>query len=116
MMEPEDRLEAKEPIDMDARLAQTFSAAVMMCYNNPDFMREYRRLSGSRFGLQGSPLEQMVDEALGFPGFTDEQAIAFFEFVREFVWERWLAGLVYDQISLRKIVDEHAKGDKIEPS
>ena len=68
----------------------TFEDVVMECWRNKDLMREYRRLHNSKIGLDTrTPIERMVDEATGhIPGPSTEEAFAFFDFVREFVWDR----------------------------
>lgn len=63
----------------------TFPEVVMECFDNPDLMREYRRLKGGDFGLPKSPVDAMVDDATGF---VDEQAKEFVQFVWDVVWCR----------------------------
>lgn len=50
--------------------------------NNKDFMKEYRRLTGSALGV-GIPINIMVDEASGK---FDADAKELFEFIRDYVW------------------------------
>ena len=61
--------------------------------DNAELMAQYRRLTGSRVGLEPrrSPIEAMVDKACGFtpPGASDEEWRAFFDFVRRAVWIPW---------------------------
>lgn len=60
----------------------TFAGAVMECFNDKDFMREYRRLAKTDFGLSRG-IEYEIDVATGR---FDAEARKFFDYVREFVW------------------------------
>lgn len=62
----------------------TFRDCVLACYDNPELMSEYRRLTGSDFGA-ATPLARAIDHATGH---FDEQATRFFAFVYDVVWIR----------------------------
>lgn len=80
----------------DAELAEfkalgfiTFEQAALGCLENSEFMANYRKLRGSRVGLNTrSPIERMVDEACGAPpgDVSEQEWREFFEFVRDYVW------------------------------
>lgn len=64
----------------------SFADAVRIAYSTPDFMAEYRRLSGSTLGLDDrTPIARLIDEAAKHDPW-DEQWRPFFEFVRDVVW------------------------------
>ena len=66
-----------------------FRDVVLMCFANREFMEQYRRLSGSRLGLdERTPIEKMVDSAVGYDGIAEDDALSFFEFVHDVVWSR----------------------------
>ena len=66
-----------------------FRDVVLMCFANREFMEQYRRLSGSRLGLdERTPIEKMVDSAVGYDGIAEDDAFSFFEFIHDVVWSR----------------------------
>ena len=72
----------------------TFRTAVRMAWAEPTLVCEWERLSGKRITKTGrSPIDVLVDRACGL---EDEAYRFFFEFVREFVWLPWIAGLAKD--------------------
>lgn len=74
----------------------TFSDCVMECWDNPAFMREYRRLTGSTIG-RGSkaPIDWMIDEVTGNnPTLDAAEVRKFLDFVRKYVWETFVAKMV----------------------
>lgn len=74
-------------------LENSFRASVEMCIESPEFMKEYRRLTGSHIGAPRMPIESMIDEVTG----RDVDAYRkFFEFVSEFVWRPWISSLISD--------------------
>lgn len=60
----------------------TFEETVETCLDNPDFMREYRRISNARLGT-GDGLTIMIDKATGY---DKKEAFELFEFIRDYVW------------------------------
>ena len=68
----------------------TFTACVYACWDNPDLMREYRRLTGATLGgnLPVSALDAMIDRATGHDpsALDDEEVRAFLTFVRDCIW------------------------------
>jgi len=71
----------------------TFSDCVMECWDNAAFMREYRRLTGSKIGSDPrTQIEKMIDAAAGHDPTIDEaEAREFFAFVRKYVWDTFVA-------------------------
>lgn len=64
---------------------QLLRECIVTCLQNSEFMREYRRLSGSKVGLTLSPIEQMVDQATRYAAIQAKKDMdEFAEFV-EFV-------------------------------
>lgn len=64
----------------------TFAQAVMVCFQTPELMTEYRRLTGATIGKDDrSAIERLIDEAAGHDPWESEYA-PFFEFVRDVVW------------------------------
>lgn len=72
---------------LDPQNDMGFTHCVNACLDNQDLMREYRRLTGSRLGLRPSTLEAMIDQATGAPAANDADAVAFFVFVRDCIWQ-----------------------------
>jgi len=67
----------------------TFREVVLVCFANREFMEQYRRLSGSRLGLdERTPIEKMIDSAVGYQGIVEGEALLFFTFVHDVVWSR----------------------------
>lgn len=79
----------------------TFERAVFACWDNAEFMRQYRRLTGAQIGLRPTrdPFSAMIDAATGVPTIDPKEAADFFRFVRDYVWIPVLA----------KILEERAK-------
>jgi hypothetical protein len=71
----------------------TFTNCVMQCWDNPDFMREYRRLTGSTLGADSrAAIEKMIDAETGHtPALDAADVRAFLDFVRRYVWETFVA-------------------------
>lgn len=64
----------------------TYQDAVEAAFAHPEFMEEWRRLSGSTLGLDTrSPILRLVDEATGHDP-DAEQWVEFFNFVFKYVW------------------------------
>jgi hypothetical protein len=64
----------------------SFAEAVHATFFNREFMSNYRRLTGSKLGLDSrSGIERAIDEATGFDPHEPEWG-PFFEFVRDYVW------------------------------
>lgn len=74
----------------------TFSDCVMECWDNAAFMREYRRLTGSKIGSDPrTQIEKMIDAASGHdPTINEVEVREFFDFVRKYVWETFVAKMV----------------------
>jgi hypothetical protein len=75
----------------------SFQDCVFECWENPDFMRQYRRLSGHELRLElREPLEHLIDAATGYeaPVLEDEEVTQFFEFVRDHVWLPVVLGMI----------------------
>lgn len=67
-------------------MSVTFEDAVVECFEQPEFMEEYRRLTGSTLGLDGrAPIVRMIDDHTGHDPHEAEWA-PFFRFVFSFVW------------------------------
>lgn len=66
----------------------SFSDVVMRCWDDADFMTEYRRLTGSTLGAPRSPVDRLVDDATGRGDADEQEALAFFAFVRDVIWDR----------------------------
>lgn len=69
----------------------TFLDCVDQCMGNREFMDGYRRLTGSKFGLdERTPIERMVDKSCGveYIGWSEAESFAFFDFVMDTVWLR----------------------------
>ena len=73
-------------------VSEYFEASMNECIgatlDDADFMAEYRRLTGSRIGLDDRPpIVKMVDRVCGHvPAPDEKEARAFYEFVRDYVW------------------------------
>jgi hypothetical protein len=88
-------IETEPSVQIPVELEHLFRICVDACFNNPDFMREYRRLSGHAMGLdKRSALDRMIDKATRYeaPAFSDDEAKSFFEFVRDYVFTPFLTG------------------------
>jgi hypothetical protein len=69
--------------------APSLERCIWECWENQDFMREYRRLSGHALGQdRRQGIERLIDQATGHepPVIDDKEARQFFEFVRDVVW------------------------------
>lgn len=75
---------------LEGNLAGAFTSCVGMCYENSNFMQEYRQLTGSAFGENPITLQMLIDEATAR---QDSEACRFFTFVRTCVFDPWLLGL-----------------------
>ncbi len=66
----------------------TFSRCVLACWQHPEFMHQYRRLTRAKLGLvpKVHPIEAMIDQATGAPVLDPKEARAFFDFVRDCIW------------------------------
>lgn len=62
-----------------------FHDTVMYCAAQPEFVREFDRLSGTNLSRRGSQLELAIDATSGR---TDSDLGQFVEFVRDMVWDR----------------------------
>ena len=62
--------------------APSLRDAISECINNPEFVKEYRRLTGHSLE-RGNPLDFMIDEATGK---LDDEANQLFDFIRDYVW------------------------------
>ena len=67
---------------------QAFSNLVKFCAMEPELVKQFNRLTGRNFGqsLTRTPIEMVVDEAVGYSGENDEDIEAFTMFVLEYVW------------------------------
>lgn len=72
-----------EPTGADAATVTQFFRIVAQCAANAEFVKQWSRLRGVRFGA--TPLEQMIDSATGF---NDDIARMFIRDVHDFVWCR----------------------------
>lgn len=75
----------------------SFEFCALECWDNAEFMTQYRRLSGHKLGrVQRSTIERMVDEACGHDptALNDTEVREFLEFVRNYVWQPWITALV----------------------
>lgn len=61
----------------------TFDDCLRLCANEPTFVDEYDRLTGSNLSMRGTPLDLLIDKATGR---TDAELIKFARFVWECVW------------------------------
>ncbi len=57
----------------------------MMAANTPELVAEYDRLSGTNLSRRGTPLDLMIDDAVGR---QEKEMHGFVEFVRECIYER----------------------------
>lgn len=74
---------------MSDRPVRTFIDAVLYCYEQPELVAQYERLSGRRVRPPPrSALEKMIDDATGNTEFDEAEVLAFAAFVMEFVWLR----------------------------
>lgn len=65
----------------------SFEDCVWACWNHPEFMAQYRRLTGSKIGLgPKSVLEAMIDEVCRAPRLDPVEGRAFLRFVHDYVW------------------------------
>jgi len=55
--------------------------------NQPELLEQFDRLNETHLSKRRSPLEQMIDEATGYPGFSEKEMRHFFDFVRDYVWK-----------------------------
>lgn len=69
---------------LEQSAAITLQECVTACWDDPAFMREYRRLTGSDLGLSRG-LNFEIDLATGH---FEAQALAFIAFVRETIFDR----------------------------
>ena len=60
----------------------TFEEAVKTCLDNPDFMKEYRRITKARLGT-GDGLSMMIDKVTGY---DKKEATDLFNFIRDYIW------------------------------
>lgn len=67
----------------NANNAKTFQDAVMLCFNNMQFLSEYDRLNGTNLSKRLSPIENMIDEATKM---RDIELLGFIAFVDNFIW------------------------------
>ena len=68
----------------------TFEECVWECWDNPDLMREYRRLTGHALGKdRRSTIERMIDSATGHepPALDEAEVRHFLNFVRDHIWQ-----------------------------
>lgn len=67
-----------------------FATACADAASIPEFVENYNRLTGNNFKLsiRRTTIERMVDEATGFKGFDESEALKFAAFFFEFVWSR----------------------------
>lgn len=67
---------------------------IRVCLNTPEFMREYKRLSGASLG-SGSPISVMIDKSTGY---NEVEAKALYEFIRDYIWKPVIAQVVMEQV------------------
>jgi hypothetical protein len=77
-----------EQAEFSDAMVRAFRCCVDAVLADEAMLAQYRRLYGSHFMEARSPVQRMVDAAAGFPGFTEAEANAFFDFVREVVFLR----------------------------
>ena len=82
--------------------------AIKTCLSTPDFMKEYRRLSGHSLG-RAAPIIMMIDKATGK---TDAEAKEFFEFVREHIWWPVVFNILHETERHDCIAPTRIKGEK----
>lgn len=62
-----------------------FQTAVMECYDNKEFVREFNRLTDNNLKQSRDKFIEMIDNACGYN--PDEKGmIEFIQFVEEFIW------------------------------
>lgn len=69
------------------QIEESFKFVVRECLDNPEFMREYRRVFNTDFGSAIPPIYFEIDKATGA---YEDKAKEFFDFVRDYVWKPWL--------------------------
>lgn len=76
-------------------LEDSFYFAERAARAKPVLVAEFERLTGHKLDYRGEqPINFLIDEAVGR---FDAAARAWFEFVREYIWEPWLFGLIAEQ-------------------
>jgi len=80
--------------DMKNEPLCSLEETIMVCLNNPEFMREYKRLSGASLG-SGSPITVMIDKSTGY---DEVEAKALYEFIRDYIWKPVIAQVVMEQV------------------
>lgn len=59
----------------------TFTECLFYCIGEPELVKEFNRLTGSRIGVDDrKPIERLVDEAAGYIPFADDY-VKFIQFV-----------------------------------
>ncbi len=69
----------------------TFNECVLHCFENPDLLSNFNRLTGCSLGVdRRSVIERMIDEAAGHepPPLDEAEALQFISFVRDCIWAR----------------------------
>lgn len=61
----------------------TLETAIKECVAQPEFMHNYKRLTGARLNLGEGSSEDMIDKATGY---QEKEWFDFFNFVRDYVW------------------------------
>jgi hypothetical protein len=66
----------------------SFETCVWKCWEDPEFMREYRRLTGHALGQdRRAAIERLIDDTTGHvPSLDEREARAFLDFVYEYIW------------------------------
>jgi hypothetical protein len=62
-----------------------FARCLALCLTDPDLIEQYDRLRGTNLGLNGSPLDLMVDATTGR---SEADVAGFLAFVKDCVWDR----------------------------
>ena len=63
---------------------------IAWCAGNAELVAEFNRLTGRNLGrsLKRSPMDRMVDDACGVSGESEEDMIAWANFITDVVWMR----------------------------
>lgn len=63
-----------------------FKAVVLYCAEQPEFLKEFNRLTGCKLGKPRAPVEVLIDEATGYVPNSEDDMLRFIAFVYETVW------------------------------
>lgn len=60
----------------------TFQTCVEECLKAPEFIQQYKRLTGASLG-SGKPIERMIDESTGL---MEKEYFDLFNFIRDYIY------------------------------